>query len=410
MSTAQDLPELASPPLKQRLGSIDAYRGLVMFLMMAEVLHFCKVSSAYPGNAIWSFLCYHQTHLEWVGCTLHDMIQPSFSLLVGVAMVFSLNRRAGDGQTPTMRTLHVLWRSLILIYLGIFLRSTGSQHDRPNFTFEDTLTQIGLGYSFLYAISCLPRKWWWFAFGGILLAYWAAFALDPLPGKDFDYNAVGVPPEWLQQHGLTGFAAHWQKNCNLAWKVDRWFMNLPVFNRREPFLFNRGGYSTLSFIPTLGTRVLGLIAGGWLLDDKRTSTQKLGLLFGVGLACLAGGTLLGYLGICPVVKRIWTPSWVLFSGGWCLLALGAFHAVVDVLKFSAWCYPLQVIGRNSIAAYLIAHLFDGFIYDSLRKHLGQGMFRVLGDPFVPLLEGAAVLLIFWLILFWMDKRKIYLKI
>ena len=87
MSTAQDLPELASPPLKQRLGSIDAYRGLVRFLMMAEVLHFCKVSSAYPGNAIWSFLCYHQTHLEWVGCTLHDMIQPSFSLLVGVAMV-----------------------------------------------------------------------------------------------------------------------------------------------------------------------------------------------------------------------------------------------------------------------------------------------------------------------------------
>ena len=393
-----------------RLGSIDAYRGLVMFLMMAEVLHLCQVASQFPGNAVWGFLCHHQTHLQWVGCTLHDMIQPSFSFLVGVAMVLSLHRRATDGQSPARRTLHVLWRSLILIYLGIFLRSTGAQHDRTNYTFEDTLTQIGLWYPFLYAISFLPRKTWGWALAVILVGYWAAFALDPLPGNDFDYNAVGVSPGWFQEHGLTGFAAHWQKNSNLAWKVDRWFMNLPVFNRREPFQFNGGGYSTLNFIPTLGTMVLGLITGGWLLDDRWSARQRLGLLFGAGVACLATGWLLGALGICPVVKRIWTPSWVLFSGGWCLLALGLFHAIIDVQGWKAWSYPLQVIGRNSIAAYLIAHLFDGFILDSLRKHITPGLFRILGEPLVPFVEGAILLLIFWLILAWMDKRKLYLKV
>jgi len=401
-----------SVPVKPgvRLGSVDAYRGVVMFLMMAEVLHFCKIAGNFPGNPVWGFLCHHQTHLQWVGCTLHDMIQPSFSFLVGVAMVLSLHRRASDGQSAAWRTVHVLWRSLILIYLGIFLRSTGSQHDRPNFTFEDTLTQIGLGYPFLYAISCLPRKAWWAALGVILVGYWAAFALDPLPGEDFDYAKVGVSADWLKEHGLTGFAAHWQKNSNLAWKVDRWFMNLPVFNRREPFLFNGGGYSTLSFIPTLGTMVMGLIAGGWLLDARWSSRQRIALLFGVGLACLFSGWLLGALGICPVVKRIWTPSWVLFSGGWCLIALSLFHAIIDVQGWSRWSYPLQVIGKNSIAAYLMAHLFDGFILDSLRKHVSTSVFTILGEPLVPFMQGAALLLILWLILAWMDKRKIYLKI
>ena len=338
------------------------------------------------------------------------MIQPSFSFLVGVAMVLSLHRRVTDGQSAAWRTVHVLWRSLVLIYLGIFLRSTGSQHDRPNFTFEDTLTQIGLGYPFLYAISCLPRKAWWAALAVILVGYWAAFALDPLPGEDFDYAKVGVSADWLKEHGQTDFAAHWQKNSNFAWKVDRWFMNLPVFNRRTPFEFNGGGYSTLSFIPTLGTMVMGLIAGGWLMDPRWSGRQRIGLLFGVGLICLFSGWLLGALGICPVVKRIWTPSWVLFSGGWCFIALSLFHAVIDFHGWSRWSYPLQVIGRNSIAAYLMAHLFDGFIFDSLRKHVSASVFGVLGEPLVPFVEGAVFLLILWLILAWMDKRKVYLKI
>src|SRR3974390_3318254 len=107
----------------RRLGSIDAYRGLVMFLMMAEVLRFCAVAHAVKGSWIWEFLCHHQSHVEWIGCVLHDTIQPSFSFLVGVALPFSLASRRARGQTTGMMTLHAVWRSLVLIFLGVFLRS-----------------------------------------------------------------------------------------------------------------------------------------------------------------------------------------------------------------------------------------------------------------------------------------------
>jgi predicted acyltransferase len=125
---------------------------------------------------------------------------------------------------------------------------------------------------------------------------------------------------------------------------------------------------------------------------------------------LAAGLLLHLSGICPVVKRIWTPSWTLFSGGACFLLLAAFSWVIDVRGYKKWAFPLVVIGMNSIAAYLIAHLFGGFIVDSFRIHLGPRAFQLLGTALEPLLQGAVVLLVYWLMLLWMYRRKLFLKI
>src|SRR5262245_47063606 len=101
----------SDPPI--RLASVDAYRGWVMFLMMAEVLHLSQVSRAFPDNPVWAFLARHQTHVEWTGCTLHDLIQPSFSFLVGVALPFSLAARSARGQRRGLMILHAAWRALI---------------------------------------------------------------------------------------------------------------------------------------------------------------------------------------------------------------------------------------------------------------------------------------------------------
>ncbi len=119
---------------------------------------------------------------------------------------------------------------------------------------------------------------------------------------------------------------------------------------------------------------------------------------------------LGRNGVCPVVKRIWTPSWVLFSGGWCCVLMAGFYVVIDLLNFKHWSFPLVVIGLKSIAAYLIAHLFDGFIFKALKTHFGKNVFKMFGDPYEPLLLGAAVLGVYWLLLFWMYRRKIFLRI
>ena len=119
---------------------------------------------------------------------------------------------------------------------------------------------------------------------------------------------------------------------------------------------------------------------------------------------------LGRFGLCPIVKRIWTPSWVLFSGGIAFGVLALLYALIDLTGYTGWTYPLRVIGRNSIAAYCLAHLVDDFVRSSIRTHLGPDVFGRWGETYEPLAAGAAVLLVYWLILFWMDRRRIYLKV
>ncbi|MBV8550907.1 MAG: DUF5009 domain-containing protein [Acidobacteriaceae bacterium] len=382
--------------------AVDAYRGLVMILMMAEVLRLAHVSRAFPGNWFWGVLAYNQTHVEWAGCSLHDLIQPSFSFLVGVALPYSIAGRIRKGGTFGRMFVHALWRSLVLVALGIFLRSI--QSTQTYFTFEDTLTQIGLGYPFLFLLGFRSPRWQWIAFSLVLFGYWLAWALYPAPGPHFDYPAVGVPLNW--SHNFSGFAAHWNKNSNLGLAFDQWFLNL--FPRVRPFVANDGGYLTLSFIPTLGTMILGLVAGRWLRQYAPVLPLKRFLV--AGFIGIASGLLLHFTGICPVVKRIWTPSWTLFSGGACFLLLAAFCWLIEVRQHRKWAFPLVVVGMNSIAAYLMAHLFEDFIISSFRIHLGDRPFQILGPGLYSLLLGSAVLFTYWLMLLWMYRRKLFLKV
>lgn len=391
-----------TPP---RLASVDAYRGFVMFLMLAEVLHLRKVADKLPDSAFWRFLAAQQSHVEWVGCTLHDLIQPSFSFLVGTSLAFSLTNRRARGQSQTGLIGHAVWRAIVLTLLGVFLRSDGRK--MTNWTFEDTLSQIGLGYIPLVLIALGKPTFRWISLAVILIGYWALFAAYPAPGPDFfaDGKAkVGVAADW--EHHPPSFAAHWDKNSNAAWSFDTWFLNL--FPREKEFLFNGGGYATCSFIPTLGTMILGLIAGTWMQGGIRSRT--LGLLLFTGIVSLTAGYGLDRFGICPNVKRIWTPSWVLFSGGWCFLLMALFALTTDFAGWSGWAYPLKVIGANSIVAYVGSHLVERFVLNSFKTHFGSRVFEMFGPAYEPLVSGAIVLLIYWIVLWWMYRQRIFVRI
>ncbi len=385
-----------------RLMSMDAYRGFVMVLMTAEILKFYTLQEAFPDSGFWAFLTHHQSHVAWAGCSLHDLIQPSFSFLVGVALPYSIASRIKQGQSFGVQLGHAIRRSLILILLGIFLRSTHAS--QTNFTFEDTLTQIGLGYTFLFLLGTAKSRTVWIALGVILGGYWLAFVLYPAT-NGFDYKAVGVSGSWPEHY--TGLMAHFNKNSNLAWAFDTWFLNL--FPRNNPFLFNGGGYATLSFIPTLGTMLLGLQAGRWLRSGM-ANRDILKYFLLAGAIGLASGVLLHVTGICPIVKRIWTPAWVLFSGGWCFWLLAFFYSIIDMAGYKKWAFPLVVVGMNSIAIYCLVHLIDQFIITSFYTHLGHGPFLWLGAPFEPLLIGLTTLAVFYLILWWMYRRKLFIRI
>lgn len=404
-ATTAAVPERnARPTAPARNVAVDAFRGLVMVLMMAEVLRLAQVAEAFPTSWFWKILAYNQTHVEWAGCSLHDLIQPSFSFLVGVALPYSIASRLARGATFGKLLAHAAWRALLLSALGIFLRSM----DRPQtyFTFEDTLTQIGLGYTFLFLLGFCRPRWQWTALAAILIGYWLAWALYPTPGAGLDWPSVGVSPAWHAQHNYAGFAAHWNKNFNLGNSFDQWFLNL--FPRESPFVYNEGGYLTLSFIPTLGTMILGLVAGRWLRQAAPRIPMK--RLLVAGVAGIAVGLLLHYTHICPVVKRIWTPSWTLFSGGACFLLLAGFCWPIEMKGFKKWAFPLVVVGMNSIAAYMIAHMFESFFVSSFRINLGPHFFAFWGSGLEPFLEGAAVLLGYWLVLLWMYRRRLFLKI
>jgi len=393
---------VAKPEGIARLVSLDAFRGTIMALMLDEYLRLPEVATSFPHSAVWSFIAFNTEHVPWQGCSLHDLIQPGFSFLVGAAMPFSIASRTSKGQTFWQLFRHAVWRAVLLMALGIFLRSIG--HRQTYFTFEDTLTQIGLGYVFLFLLAFTRVRTQVIVALVILIAFWGAFALYPAPGANFDYARVGVPQNW--EHNYTGFLSHWNKNSNLSWAFDVWFLNL--FPREQPFVFNEGGWSTLSFIPTLATMILGLLTGEWL-KSARSKEQKLrGLVIaGVGLALL--GLIFQWAGICPIVKRVWTSSYTLYSGGLVILILAGFYALIDWKGSRRWAFPLIVVGMNSIAIYVMSWTMGHFFSQTLGRHLGRPI-TVAGPTFQPIVQGFGVILIFWIILYWMYRRKIFLRI
>jgi predicted acyltransferase len=391
------------PQAIQRILSLDAFRGLVMVLMLNERTHLPEVARSFPHSAIWALIAYNTEHVEWQGCSLHDLIQPAFSFLVGAALPFSIAARKMKGETFAQMLGHAIRRSFILIFLGIFLRSLWSR--QTYFTFEDTLTQIGLGYVFLFLLGFTRVRTQVIAFVLILICFWAAFALYPAPGPNFNYPAVGVPQNW--DHNYTGFLSHWNKNSNLSWAFDVWFLNL--FPREHPFVFNAGGWSTLSFIPTLATMILGLLTGEWLKAPGSKEHKLRGLAL-AGAALLFLGLALQWAGISPIVKRVWTSSYTLYSGGWILLIVAGFYALMEWKGWQRWAFPLVVVGMNSIAIYVMSWTMSDFFGNALTRHFGHAIAFLAGPTFEPVLHGLLIMLIFWGILLWMYRRKLFLKI
>src|SRR6476620_3836185 len=158
-----------------RITSIDAFRGFVMFLMLAEAMRLWTRHRAFPESRLWALVAFNTTHVPWQGCSLHDLIQPAFSFLAGASLPFSIAARQKAGESFGTMLGHAIRRSIVLMLIGIFLRSM--QRPMTYWTFEDTLTQIGMGYTFLFLICFVPLRGQVAIFVGILVAFWTAFVM-----------------------------------------------------------------------------------------------------------------------------------------------------------------------------------------------------------------------------------------
>jgi heparan-alpha-glucosaminide N-acetyltransferase len=383
----------------QRLVSLDAFRGFIMLLMASSGFGLAQMAKANPESWWWQQIGYQVSHVEWVGCALWDLIQPAFMFMVGVAVPLSLVRRKQDGQGFLGRFAHALLRALVLILLGVLL-STKVGDPQTNWIFPNVLVQIGLGYVFLFVLASLGWEYCAAAVVILLVGDWYWFFQHPLPAAGFDLAAVGARPEDL----MDGRFAQWSKHLNVAADFDRWLLNL--FPRTEPFITNAGGYTTMNFVPALATMLMGAITGERLLRSPKTHGQKAAILLTAGIVCLLIGTVLGIVAV-PMVKRIWTPSWVMFSGGWVFLMLSFFYWLVEVAGQRKIVFPLVVVGMNSLFIYVMHSLTAGWIRDAIKTHAGAELFS---GAWAPVIERCSVLAVLWLLCFWLYRQRAFLRV
>ncbi len=381
-----------------RLASLDAYRGFIMFLMASGGFGIPAVAEKLP-DSVWVYLAPHVDHVPWVGCVLWDLIQPAFMFMVGVAAAFSTAKRLAQGDSFARVLSHAAGRSVALVLLGVLLASNSSREKETVWVFTNVLPQIGLGYFALVLLSRISFSGQVWAFALILVGYWLLFALWPIspPPAKADLSWI-KNSEWL-----TGFFAHWNPHTNAAADFDVWFLNR--FPRSEPYVATRGGYQTLNFVPSLATMLLGLMTGEVLRREGKPA-HKLRTLLLAGIGCLVVGWLAGQ-SVCPLVKRVWTPSWVLYSGGWVLLLLASFYFVIDVQGLRAWSLPFTVIGMNSIFVYLGFQLSSSWIRETLARHLGSDLFT---GPYQAMAQRTGVLLVLWLLAWWLYRQRVFLRL
>jgi len=392
-----------TPKADKRLLSLDTYRGMVLLLLCLEAPNwqwFNPIKEANPDSGFLHWFLSHFHHIEWQGCLLWDMIQPSFMFMVGVSMAYSYGKRQKLGQSQGKMLGHAISRALILILLGVFLRSDGA--GQTYWTFEDVVTQIGLGYVFLFLLWNRGFRVQIGAAIAILIAWWAWFAIAKPPS---DLSAV-QPEGWA--YNMTGLFSHWNLNGDPGHRFDTWFLN--IFPREEAFAFHSEGYNTLNFIPSLALMIFGLAAGEFLRNHNFAPKKKAVILAICGAACILDALVCHWLGLCPIIKKTWTSAFTTYSGGWCLLWLAFLYWLIDIVRWRKWTFPFVVVGMNSIALYIMIWLIPGWIHGTLTTHLWENYGAFAGAQFEQLFQNLFTAAILWLICFWMYRNKIFLRI
>ncbi len=384
-----------------------------MLLMASAGFGISQMAAAHPGS-VWEFIKPQFAHQDWQGCSLWDLIQPSFMFMVGMAVPFSYAKRREHGQSFFGMAWHALSRSFLLVALGVML-ATRSGDKHTVFLFTNVLAQIGLGYFVLFLLS---RMGWEYIMSGIILilaGYTWFFINHPLPTPQ-ELAAIAVMKD--SAHGiLPGFAGHWNIHTNAAAAFDRWWLNL--LPQAHPYQYTNGGYQTLNCVPALATMLGGALTGGFLMNSRKTDKGRCVTLLVTGILLVVAGTaldlkILPVVGeqldqytLLPVVKRIWTPSWAVLSGGWVLILLSIFYWLVEILGMRRLVFPLVVVGMNSIVIYLLHSLCAGWITENLHKHLPETAFPAY---WTPVIERCGVLFVLWLICWWLYKQKAFIKL
>jgi predicted acyltransferase len=424
---------VASAPVSQRLMSVDALRGFDMFWIIgADSLVYAlnRMTQTRPT----SFLAEQLDHAEWAGFHFYDLIFPLFIFIVGVSLVFSLTKTITQvGRAEGLK--RVFRRSALLFLIGIFY-SGGFTNPWPDIRLMGVLNRIALAYFFAGLLFCFFKPRALVAISvAILAGYWAIMTFTPIRDiqltksnlallaeqagdtetaalfkQDRNPSAAKDSPAWAAAEKMFNAITNrttgkFAPGLNLANHVD--FKYLPA--RKYDTFFDPEGI--LSTIPAVVTCLLGVFAGLLLRNQTLPDRQKVLWLISFGIAGVVLGSLWGVQ--FPVIKKIWTSSYVLVAGGYSAILLGVFYLIVDVWQSRAWCQPFVWMGMNSITIYLASNILGGF--RKLAARFAGGDVRIFLDDHVAqgfgemMVSTVGLLLAFWLVHL-LYKRKILLRL
>ena len=365
----------------QRLESLDALRGFDMLLICGlgmTVIGFCQL---FPGGSDW-WLANQFRHVKWEGLALWDTIFPLFVFIAGVSFPFSLSRQRERGDSAWRIHGRILRRLAALILLGMVYNGV-LQLNFHDFRYASVLGKVGMAWAFaallyvhfgLRARICIAVA--------MLAGYWALLTVpapDAPPGFG-PWTAEGCFPGYLDRIGFT--PGHlYEKN-----------------------LLEPSGVP-VSVLGSSVTAALGMLAGDLLRSARKglDSSRKAMLLAATGVMLLLTGW--GVSFGCPVVKKLWTPSFTLLAGGYSFLMLALFYWIIDVRGCRRWCFFLKVVGLNAITVYMFARIVD---CKAISRFLLGGVARLLPDPQFAL--GLGVLLLCWGLCWFLNRHKVYLKV
>jgi predicted acyltransferase len=377
----------ATPPASGRLLSIDALRGFDMFWIIGgDTL--ARALAHWAPAPVREQIDLQLEHVPWEGFHFYDLIFPLFLFLVGVVLPFSLGKLQ-ERQQPRYRVYaRIARRTVLLFALGLLYNHfLQLEFYRPPLGFDfstvrlaGVLQRIAVCYGVAALVVLHTRVRGQIALtAAVLLGYWALLALVPVPG-----SAAG-------DYSLHG---------NLAGYVDAHYLPGKILKEYYGYGDNEG---LLSTIPAVATALLGALAGHWLRSGRSGAQKFLGLA-AAGAVCLLLGWAWGFW--FPIIKNLWTSSFVLFAGGWSLLLLALFYGIIDVLGLRRWAFFFVVIGANAITIYLLPHIID---FEKVSHFFLGGVERHAGD-FGPVVAAVGVLAAQWLVLLYLYRRRLFLRV
>ncbi|MFO1475333.1 MAG: DUF5009 domain-containing protein [Verrucomicrobiota bacterium] len=428
-------PATAPAASPKRVLSVDALRGFDMFWIIgASPMVYGLNQMTHDG--LTAFMVRQLEHADWDGFHALDLVFPLFIFIMGVSMVFSLSRTLMQvGRKEALK--RIFRRSLLLFVLGVFCNG-GLIHRWPDVRIAGVLNRIAIVYFFAGLLFCFFKPRTLLAIcAGLLAGYWALMSLFPIRNIQLERSnllelaqrngdaqmaalftatnwvnpsAVKDSPAWAAAKTLydgttNRITNQYRPGLNVSDHFD--FKYLPGY-KYDDFADPEGCLSTL---PAVASCLLGIFAGLLLQNQRVPDRRKVIYLFAFGIAGAALGWLLGMQ--FPVIKRIWTSSFVLVAGGYSAILLGAFYLVVDVWRFQRWCQPFVWIGMNSITIYVAESIIGGFSNPAGRLAGGDVKYfldtcvtRGFGDLAVSLV---GLLLAFWFVRT-LYRHKVFIRL